>query len=120
MSLVWKNVTQHTARISAPSNTFGMNYNRHWRPGLLIQHPVPDLIKALLDELANIHTNTLKNLVEIFPEECELLQRQSGHWPLDLERDVVKAPVGVMGRWPNTCVCVVYGYFPSYLHKYVH
>lgn len=55
-----------------------MNYNGNGKPGLHIQHPVPDLTKAFLDELTKIPTGTLQNLVEILPRRVEAVTAAVG------------------------------------------
>ena len=102
--------------LDSPTQSPDLNPIKHlwdeleWR---LRARPSRDLTKALLDEVAKtLHLHTPKSCKKPYQKSgsCYSCKRGTNSilYPMDLEWYIIKAPVGVMCRCPNTFVHIVH------------
>ena len=70
-------VEVHKALISTPTNTFGMNWNADYKPGLIAQHQGPTSL-MLVAEWKEVPVAIFQHLVESLPRRVEALIAAKG------------------------------------------
>ena len=74
---VWKNLTGlHRALTSTPLNTFGMNWNSNYEPGLIALHQCPTSLMLLWHQ--SVPAAMFQLLLEILPRRVEAVIAANG------------------------------------------